>query len=97
MRQKINNILTKHKILNILLDVDYNYEKIKEIKDILDLYEKEKGIPDLGYTIHAVKCQECGCIHGSVHPIPMIFPCECNKCGKMSCWIYEGDKCQDVV
>ena len=85
------DIITKNRMLAILEEVGFDDNKVYEIDDILSEMESKEGIPKLGYTLDTMKCEVCGYVRGSVHPIGMRFPCECYNCGQMSCFIINGE------
>lgn len=85
--------ISKSEMLKILAgNAELKPDKLSELKSGLDYLEQTNGIPELGYTLDVVQCEKCGYIRVSVHPVPMQFPCECDKCGEKSCWVKESKK-----
>ncbi len=74
-----------HDLINLI-----KVKNEEELHSTINTVEKLDR-PKLGYTVDLVVCSHCGYIHSSIHPIPIMFPCECSKCGRMSCYICEEE------
>ena len=72
---------------DVHLFINYSQSENSELHEIVDSIAE---FTTLGWAVDLVECSVCGNKHGSIHPIPMKYPCECNKCGQMACNIKDN-------
>ena len=85
----MEGILNKDDLLDALMMAGIDEVQVGQLGDRMTYLEKKEGVPKFGYGFEIIKCGECGYVGTSIHPLPMKYPCECGRCGKMACYVHE--------